>query len=262
MMRQSITGRSAPERETQVAPDGMLHVGIIMDGNGRWASRRGRPRTAGHLAGARTVQRIVESATALGIDVLTLYAFSSDNWRRPPDEVDALMRVFTRYLSTHVTRCVANDIRLRIIGRRDRLDVTLRAAIERAERETAAGTRMLLRIALDYSARDQIVRAAERFAAQRGAEDDPRIAFARALAEVGTSSTAELGESAPDVDLLVRTGGEQRLSDFLLWESAYAELVFSPRMWPEFTSADLRDALSEFRRRDRRFGVLPDSAAR
>lgn len=230
-----------------------LHVALIMDGNGRWATNRGLPRTAGHRAGASAAQRIIEAAAPAGIRILTLYAFSSDNWARPRVEVDGLMRLFRMYLLRETERCVATGVRLTIIGRRDRIGDPLRRAVEGAEAATAGGRRLSLRIALDYSARDRILQAVN--AARGGAAPLDAPAFAALLA--GTHSDAP----APNVDLLIRTGGEQRLSDFLLWESAYAELVFTPRLWPEFTPADLHSALAEFRGRDRRFGRVPAAAA-
>ena len=232
------------------APRG-LHAAVIMDGNGRWAAQRGLPRTFGHREGARAVRRVVEASPGLGIGTLTLYAFSSDNWARPPREVGALMRLFRGYLASETDRLVENGVRLSVIGRRDRLADPLARAIAGAEAATAGGTRLLLRLAIDYSARDVLLRAA----ARAGAEPD-RDTFARLLGEA-------MGEKAPapDVDLLIRTGGEQRLSDFLLWECAYAELVFTPRMWPDFDAAALAEAVAEFRRRDRRFGRVPQAAA-
>ncbi|OLC09041.1 MAG: di-trans,poly-cis-decaprenylcistransferase [Gemmatimonadetes bacterium 13_1_40CM_70_11] len=211
-----------------------LHVAIIMDGNGRWAARRGLPRTAGHHAGARAVRRVVEAAGAHGVGALTLYAFSSDNWRRPAAEVAALLRLFTRHLRSETARLVEAGVRLSVVGRRDRLPAPLVAAIRAAEASTAAGTALHLRLAIDYSARAAI-----------------RTALLR------PSSGALL----PDVDLLIRTGGEQRLSDFLLWETAYAELVFTDTMWPDFAAADLAAALAAFHARERRFGGLPSRAA-
>ena len=228
-----------------------LHLAVIMDGNGRWATRRGLPRTAGHAEGARAVSRTVEAAARLGIGTLTLYAFSSDNWSRPSVEVRALMRLFRRYLALERERCVRNGIRLSVIGRRDRLEPSLRHAITAAERATGAGERLHLRIAVDYSSRDAIVNAAARVAPEGLSRDE----FARALAEAMHAVTA------PDVDLLVRTGGDQRLSDFLLWECAYAELRFVPRLWPDFGEEDLVDAIHDFLRRERRFGGLPAVAA-
>jgi undecaprenyl diphosphate synthase len=227
------------------------HVAIIMDGNGRWASQRSRPRTAGHLAGAKTVRTIVEHARRSGVPVLTLYAFSSDNWRRPGDEIGALMSLFRRYLASEVPRCVENGIRLSVVGRRDRLAPALVKAIEAAEDATSHCSDMSLRLAVDYSSRDAIVEAAR----QAGDRTLTRERFAKALGVVTNDHDA-----APDVDLLIRTGGEQRLSDFLLWECAYAELVFSRRMWPEFSTRDFDAALMEFSRRDRRFGGVEAAA--
>ena len=233
-----------------------LHVGIIMDGNGRWAAARGLPRTAGHTAGARAVRRTVEAATRMGLGTLTLYAFSSDNWRRPPEEVEALMRLFRRYLAAETARCVTNGVRFSVIGRRDRLPEPIVRAIEAAEEATAEGRRLHLRVAVDYSARDSIVRAAELAGVVRQRRGETgrltREEFARAL---GAADNAGDG-GTPDVDLLIRTGGEQRLSDFLLWECAYAELLFLPRMWPDFGESDLEQAVQAFARRERRFGGL------
>jgi undecaprenyl diphosphate synthase len=231
--------------ESSPAPTTGLHVAIVMDGNGRWASARGLPRTAGHKIGARTVRRIVEAAPDAGIRTLTLYAFSADNWKRPPQEVSQLMRLFRVYLLKETDRCVSNGVRLTVIGRRDRLAPPLRMAIEEAERTTAGGTTLHLRVAVDYSARDALLRAVRHVA--DGAPT--REAMARALGAVDH----DVGP-APDVDLLVRTGGEQRLSDFLLWESAYAELYFTQTMWPEFGADELQAAVNEFHRRHRRFG--------
>ena len=241
-----------------VPPPFPAHVAIIMDGNGRWATRRGLARQAGHVAGARAVRRVVEAARTLGIRTLTLYAFSADNWKRPAHEVSALMALFAEYLRAEQERCRTHDIRVTILGRRDRLAPGLRGAIEEAERATAHGAAMELRIAIDYSARDAIVRAA----ALAGAvpPDGPPATherFARLLARATHARAA-----TPDVDLLIRTGGEHRLSDFLLWECAWAELVFLDRAWPEFCASDLEDALAEFQRRERRFGALAAAGAR
>jgi len=203
---------------------------------------RGLPRVAGHRAGVETVQRVVEAAPRLGVGILTLFAFSSDNWRRPPVEVDALMRLLGIYLKKETGRCIENGIRVQAIGRRDRLDPSLCSAIERSEAATAGGSRLWLRIAVDYSARDAILAAA------RGAAELSLDALGKAL--------------GPPVDLLIRTGGERRLSDFLLWESAYAELVFSRTMWPDFDADDLAAAVQEFRGRERRFGMVPQKPAR
>jgi undecaprenyl diphosphate synthase len=234
-----------------------IHVAIIMDGNGRWATARGQLRTAGHIAGARTVRKIVEAAPDCGIGTLTLYAFSSDNWRRPSREVALLMRLFRRYLVSEVARCVTNGVRMKIIGRRDRIPAELLRAICNAENATRDGRTLDLRIAVDYSARDAMLRAARRMKSEIGRDADAeRAEFAHLLAQVDNG----VGESR-DVDLLIRTGGEQRLSDFLLWECAYAELFFTRRMWPEFSPADLADAVEDFRSRERRFGTVPAAAA-
>jgi undecaprenyl diphosphate synthase len=211
-----------------------------MDGNGRWALGRGLPRAAGHQAGAEAVRRVVEIAPELGVAVLTLFAFSADNWQRPPEEVATLMTLFRHFLDAETPRLVENQVRLEIIGRRDRLDPLLCSAIARAEAETAKGACLRLRVAIDYSGREAILSAA------------------RSLADLSRPSLDEaLG---PPVDLLIRTGGEYRLSDFLLWESAYAELIFARCMWPDFTGSDLAGAVQQFRARDRRFGTVPAAA--
>jgi len=241
-------------RTTQPTPaQSGIHVAIIMDGNGRWANARGRPRTAGHIAGARVVRKIVEAAPDSGIGMLTLYAFSADNWARPSREVALLMRLFRRYLVAETDRCVTNDVRMRIIGRRDRIPAELLRAIRVAEDATKHGKRLDLRIAVDYSARDALVRAAKQLS---GTGNITREDLARAMSDVDHWD----GE-ARDVDLLIRTGGEQRLSDFLLWECAYAELYFTDRRWPDFTAADLQTAVNEFHTRERRFGTVPAAAA-
>jgi undecaprenyl diphosphate synthase len=229
-----------------------FHVAIIMDGNGRWATARGKPRHAGHRAGAEAVRRVVTAAPRFGIDVLTLYAFSSDNWRRPITETTALMKLFAQYLRRETPTFVRQGIRLAIIGQRDRVGLDVRRAIETAEAETREGTGLHLRIAIDYSARDAIVLAAHRARQNPGMPLD-RDHFAWLLGEA-----THAGSAVPDVDLLIRTGGEQRLSDFLLWECAYAELMFSRKMWPEWSGADLAAAVADFTMRDRRFGALPD----
>ncbi|HVR27534.1 MAG TPA: di-trans,poly-cis-decaprenylcistransferase [Candidatus Polarisedimenticolia bacterium] len=232
-----------------------LHVAIIMDGNGRWATQSGLPRVAGHRAGVAAVRRVVEHAPALGIGWLTLYAFSSDNWRRPADEVESIFWLMRAYLRLETERLRQHGARLEIIGRRDRLPNLLLREIGQAENATAEGRRLHLRIAIDYSSRDTITRAAAR-ATNALAGDQPPSAdvLGRMLAQ---ALTAESGE----VDLLIRTGGEKRLSDFLLWESAYAELLFTDRMWPDFDATDLDAALAEFNRRERRFGGVPAATA-
>ena len=205
-----------------------MHVAIIMDGNGRWATARGLPRTAGHRAGADAVRRVVEAAPRLEVGTLTLFAFSSDNWKRPTREVATLMRLFHRYLASEAAALQENGVRLSVIGRRDRLAAPLVRQIIAAERLTADGRRLHLRLAVDYSAREAIQR-----------------------------SVREPSAVGPDVDLLIRTGGERRLSDFLLWECAYAELHFIDKRWPDFEAADLERAIADFHGRERRFGALP-----
>ena len=228
-----------------------IHVAVIMDGNGRWALRRGLPRSAGHHAGVDAIRRVVEAAPEVGIGTLSLFAFSSDNWARPAEEVQILMALFARFLRDEAGPLRAHDVRLSVIGRRDRLPPELVSAIAAAEALTARGARLHLRVAVDYSSRNAILEAA-----RLGGLDDPtREAFAIRLGETH-------GAPAPDVDLLIRTGGEQRLSDFLLWESAYAELFFTARMWPDFREDDLAAAVAEFRGRDRRFGALSESGRR
>lgn len=199
-----------------------MHLAIILDGNGRWARAQGWPRLAGHRAGIDAVRRSVESAPTHGVQTLTLYAFSADNWKRPLDEVSGLMSLLAHFLEREVASLIEKNVRLEFIGRRDRLPAALAGAIDAAEQRTRTGRRLHLRIAVDYSGRESI----------------------------------RTGHIGPDVDLLIRTGGEQRLSDFLLWECAYAELLFLSKAWPEFTAADLGDAVAEFHRRNRRFGAI------
>jgi undecaprenyl diphosphate synthase len=237
------------QRPSPTRPDG-LHVGIIMDGNGRWATGQGLPRGAGHREGASAVRRVVEAAPEAGIGILTLFAFSADNWRRPAVEVAWLMRLFREHLRGEAARCVANGVRLEIIGRRDRLGSSLLRAVEAAEVATSGGARLLLRIAIDYSGRDAILRAAQCLRPPAISRDS----FGRLVAIV------DHGTPVPELDLLIRTGGERRLSDFLLWEAAYAELCFVPIMWPDFGAEDLRAAVRDFAGRERRFGGLTDKA--
>jgi len=228
-----------------------LHVAIIMDGNGRWATRRGLPRIAGHRAGVAALQRIVERAPDVGIRHLTVYAFSSDNWRRPAAEVEGIFWLLRAFLRLETVRLKQRGAQLQIIGRRDRLSTSVLREIDKTERATAAGQRLHLRVAIDYSSREAITRAAAAFLS--GQTSSLVDGVGKTLRQ---SLTAECG----DVDLLIRTGGEKRLSDFLLWESAYAELLFSDRMWPDFDEADLEAALEEFKRRERRFGAVPEAA--
>lgn len=224
--------------------ESQLHVGIIMDGNGRWASRWQLSRLRGHEAGVEAIRRVVEAAPKQGVGTLTLYAFSSDNWRRPKAEVSALMGLLRFYLANEVESLVRNGVRLSVIGRRDRLPAGIAEAIGRAEAATADGDVLHLRVAVDYSARDAILNA---------------VAKAASVGNLTRETFSQLvtGEAGlRDVDLVIRTSGEKRLSDFLLWESAYAELYFTERMWPEFEAEDLAEALAAFHRRERRFGGL------
>jgi undecaprenyl diphosphate synthase len=228
-----------------------LHVAIIMDGNGRWATRRGLPRVAGHRAGVAALRRAVERADELGISLLTVYAFSSDNWRRPPAEVQAIFWLLRAFLRLEAERLRLRGARLQLIGRRDRLARNVLREIDRAEWMTAAGSGLQLRVAIDYSSRDAISRAAGEASAalSDGAPRSPDL--------LGPMLMQALTSQWTDVDLLIRTGGEKRLSDFLLWECAYAELLFSDCMWPDFDADDLDAALEEFHHRERRFGGVP-----
>jgi undecaprenyl diphosphate synthase len=238
-------------QSTSQTKEARIHVAVIMDGNGRWALGRGLPRAAGHHAGVDAIRRVVEAAPGVGIGTLSLFAFSSDNWARPAEEVQILMGLFARFLRDEAGPLRAHDVRLSVIGRRDRLPAEVVAAISAAEALTARATRLHLRVAVDYSSRDAILAAA-----RLGRLDPPtRESFASRLGEAH-------GAPAPDVDLLIRTGGEQRLSDFLLWESAYAEFFFTARMWPDFQRDDLAAAVADFRGRDRRFGALSEAGAR
>ena len=224
-----------------------IHVAIICDGNGRWATSRGLPRSQGHHAGAEAARRVIRCAPHLGIHTLTLFALSSANWQRPPAEVDAILGLLEEYLQAETSRCLEEGVRLSIIGRRDRLPAALRAAIGDAEALTANGQALHLRLAIDYSGRQMIYQAASKFYKVTRLSSE---AFGNLLAEVQRGGSTE-------VDLLIRTGGEQRLSDFLLWECAFAEFIFLPKRWPDFMPVDLRNAVLEFGRRERTRGSLP-----
>jgi len=229
-----------------------MHIAIIMDGNGRWATQRGLPRTAGHAEGAKAVRTIVEAAARAGVDTLTLYAFSAANWTRPPAEISALMKLFGQYLFSETRRCVEQSIRVNVVGRRDRLSENLLRSIEQSERLSASCGGMHLRVAVDYSSQYSILRAAQLTSRRVGdgldlSPDD----FEKSLYEADHSVRA----SGP-VDLLIRTGNERRLSDFLLWECAYAELYFSDCLWPQFDEARFQEALNDYAGRQRRFGGL------
>ena len=225
-----------------------FHVAINMDGNGRWAIARGRPREEGHAAGAAAVRRTIEAAPSLGITTLTLYAFSADNWRRPRREVDNLMFLLQTYLDAECDHLIASDVRFNVIGRRDRIPASLERSIAHVEERTRDGTALHLRVAIDYSARDALLAAAGELA-KDGCPT--REAFERSLRHV-----IHAPGGTRDVDLLIRTGGERRLSDFLLWESAYAELYFTDVAWPNFGEADLAAAVQSFAARERRYGGI------
>jgi undecaprenyl diphosphate synthase len=227
------------------------HVAIICDGNGRWATSRGLPRTAGHRAGAEAARRIIQCAPHLGIHTLTLFALSSANWKRPTAEIAGILRVLLEYLLAETSHCLDEGIRLSIIGRRDRLPAPLREAIADAVALTAKGKTLHLRLAVDYSARHAIYQAASKFYKVTNLSSE---SFSEVLSEVQHGGSTE-------VDLLIRTGGEQRISDFLLWECAFAEFVFLSKRWPDFTPADLRNAVAEFERRERTRGGLPRECA-
>ena len=222
-----------------------LHVAIIMDGNGRWGVSRGLSRTDGHVAGADAVRRTGEAAPDFGVTTLTLFAFAQANWRRPEREVGALMALFRDYLARDAPRLIDGGARLTMLGRRDRLPSDLAEAVAKVEAATASNDRLNLRIALDYSSREAIAEAAGRLGSSGSADELERL----------------IDGGAGPVDLLIRTGGEQRLSDFMLWECAFAELWFTRRMWPDFGANDLAAAISDFRGRERRFGGLADVAA-
>jgi undecaprenyl diphosphate synthase len=230
-----------------------LHVAIIMDGNGRWASNQGLPRPVGHRAGAETMRRIAKAAPALGVTTLTLFAFSSYNWNREPDEVDGLMRLLGDYLENKTATLLESGARLTLIGRRDRLPDAHRTRLNRIKAATRAGEKLHIRIAVDYSAREAIEQAARRWR--------PGDMLGRLVAQ----AAPEDDDEAADVDLLIRTGGDMRLSDFLLWECAFAELWFTEKMWPDFEGPDLARAIADYQRRQKSAafngGVLAEARA-
>jgi len=228
-----------------------VHVAIIMDGNGRWAKKRGLPRTAGHAQGARVVEQILEDADHMGIRYLTVYAFSTENWSRPDSEVKALMNLLRTYMKTSLAKCARNNVRIRVIGDKSRLDSDLQASIANLEKETASNTGIGFQIAINYGSRDEIVRAVRK-AAQKVKDSglNPEdITEAMISDELDTAGI-------PDPDLLIRTGGEQRISNFLLWQTAYSELYFCDAAWPDFNKAELEKAVDAFNNRERRYGGL------
>ncbi len=235
-----------PERVTARPP---RHVAIIMDGNGRWARARGLPRVAGHRQGAESVRRAVVSCLELGIDYLTIFAFSSENWKRPEREIDDLMGLLRLYLRNEIGELARQGVRMRFIGDRDGLSPDIRALIDEAESSTEPNDALTLTIALNYGSRQEIVRAAQRIAADVAAG---RVAPTEVTEE--TFGRYLDTRDLPDPDLLIRTSGEQRLSNFLLWQSAYTELVYLPTLWPDFRTGDLELAVAEYHRRERRYG--------
>jgi len=227
-----------------------VHVAIIMDGNGRWAKARGLPRVAGHKRGAEAVRRTVTGAAELGIEYLTLYGFSSENWKRPPAEIDDLMGLLRLYLVNEIEELHQKGVRLRVIGQRSRLQADIVRLIEHAEQHTAANRRLNLTVALSYGGRAEIAEAARRIAEEvRAGRLDPAQVDERRFERFLYTS------DMPDPDLLIRTSGEKRISNFLLWQCAYAELVFLDRLWPDFTRDDLEKAITEYHGRDRRYGA-------
>jgi undecaprenyl diphosphate synthase len=240
-----------PKTENSAGFEVPRHVAIIMDGNGRWASARGLPRTEGHRRGVEALRATVRAAGEMGIEVLTIFSFSSENWSRPPSEIRDLMGLLRRFIRHDLADLHRNNVRVRVIGERDGLDGEIRRLLEEAEELTRANSGLVVVVAFNYGARQEIARAAQRMAAD--------VAAGRLPIEAVTADnlgshldTADL----PDPDLIIRTSGEQRLSNFLLWQAAYSELVFVPAYWPDFDRATLEGAIAEYRRRERRFGGL------
>jgi undecaprenyl diphosphate synthase len=244
-----VRGASVPHVDLRKLP---RHVAIIMDGNGRWAQQLGRPRTEGHRNGSKAVRRTVRAARRLGLDALTLYAFSEQNWSRPPGEVAALMELLRDYLQSERDELIDNRIRLRAIGRLHQLPAQVREVLDPLVRDTAAFDGMTLTLSLSYGGREEIADAARQLA----------MAVAEGRMDAASVDEARLGAHMPSlemgpVDLLIRTGGEQRISNFLLWGAAYAELFFSATLWPEYDAPDLYEAIAAYQTRERRFGGVP-----
>ena len=241
-----------PKLDTTALP---RHIAIIMDGNGRWAEQQGKPRIMGHRAGVESVQDIVRAARELGIGVLTLYAFSTENWKRPPLEVQALMGLLKSFLESELATMVHNNVSLRCLGQKERIPAEVRKVLERVIQETAGNTGLILNLALSYGGRSEITQAVQAIAQ-------------KCLA--GTLSPGEIDQSMleqhlytaglPDPDLVIRTGGETRLSNFLLWQASYAELYFTEILWPDFRKKDLLHAILDFQKRQRRFGKTGEQA--
>lgn len=229
-------------------PSRLTHIAVIMDGNGRWAKRRGLARSEGHREGLAAARRLVENAAAAGVAHLTLFAFSNENWQRPSEEVSALMRLFADAIASEGALLRKNGIRLRFMGDTQRFSASLRAGMSGLEKLTEKGARMTLTLALGYSGKWDIVQAAQRMAA--AGEEYSEESFARYLASAG----------APPPDLLIRTGGEQRISNFMLWQAAYTEFYFTSVLWPDFSEADLSAAIADFHNRERRYGRVGECA--
>lgn len=235
-----------PKPDTATLP---RHIAIIMDGNGRWAEQQGKPRIMGHRAGVESVQDIVRAARELGIGVLTLYAFSTENWKRPPLEVQALMGLLKSFLESELGTMVHNNVSLRCLGQKDRIPAEVRQVLERVIQETSGNTGLILNLALSYGGRSEITQAVQAVAQKCLAGDLSPEKIDQAVLEQHLY-TAGL----PDPDLLIRTGGETRLSNFLLWQASYAELYFTEILWPDFRRQDLLNAIHDFQKRQRRFG--------
>ncbi|MDB5767151.1 MAG: uppS [Collimonas fungivorans] len=226
------------------------HVAIIMDGNGRWATKRFLPRFAGHGKGVEAVRTVVEACVARGVEYLTLFAFSSENWRRPADEVSLLMRLFVVALEREVSKMHANGIRLKVVGDLSRFDAKLQQMIDNAERKTAGNTALTVTVCANYGGRWDVMQAVQKMLAARGADSaqDPSVFSEEELAQHLAMAYA------PEPDLFIRTGGEQRISNFLLWQLAYSELYFTDTYWPDFGAAELDQAIASYQQRERRFG--------
>ena len=244
--------KTEPLRTAQIGDIAVpRHVAIIMDGNGRWAAARGLPRGEGHRRGVEALRRTVRAAGDIGIDILTIFSFSSENWSRPPAEIRELMTLLRRFIRNDLADLHRNGVKVRIIGERENLDPEIRNLLQEAETLTRGNDKLILVVAFNYGARAEIARAAQRMAAAVAAGD-------LAVSAVTADKLASYLDAPdlPDPDLIIRTSGEQRLSNFLLWQAAYSELVFVPTYWPDFDRATLENAITEYRRRERRFGGL------
>ena len=242
---------TAPTTAPSAEDGAPRHVAIIMDGNGRWAAARGLPRTEGHRRGVEALRKTVRAAGELGIGILTIFSFSSENWLRPVSEIRDLMGLLRRFIRNDLAELHGNNVKVRVIGERDGLDPDIRRLLEEAEDLTRRNTGLILVVAFNYGARQEIARA------MRGIAED--VAHGRLTPDAVTAELVASRLDAPDLpdpDVIIRTSGEQRLSNFLLWQAAYSELVFVPIYWPDFDRAALENALAEYRRRERRFGGL------